>query len=211
MTEVFLIRHADAVYDSAIRDAHRPLSFRGLRQADALVEHVKSLGIEEIHTSPYQRCVHTVAPLAESLGLHLNVELDLREREFTGAHIQDWAGIWKTAWMDPDFAFDDGESGRRAQVRMYEAVMRVVTGSKAGRLAISSHGNVIALLLQKISSSFTFEHACSIRNPDVFRIVFDGASLSWDQEFDVAGLKSFATDFQTRTTDQTAAPRSESR
>jgi broad specificity phosphatase PhoE len=84
---------------------------------------------------------------------------------------------------------------------MYQAMMRVVTASKARRLAISSHGNVIALLLQQISSSFTFEHACSIRNPDVFRVVFDGVSLSWDHEFDVAGLKSFATAFQASKTD----------
>jgi 2,3-bisphosphoglycerate-dependent phosphoglycerate mutase len=201
MKEVFLIRHAEALYDPAVPDAERPLSPRGLLQANALVEHVDWLGIEEIHTSPYQRCLHTIAPLAESLGLHLNVEIDLRERTFTDAQIADWAAVWKTAWMDPDFAFEDGESGRRAQARMYQAMMRVVTASKARRLAISSHGNVIALLLQQISSSFTFEHACSIRNPDVFRVVFDGVSLSWDHEFDVAGLKSFATAFQTSKTD----------
>ena len=199
--EIFLIRHAEAVYDPKIPDARRPLSVRGLSQAAELVEQVERLGIEEIHTSPYERCLCTIAPLADKLGLHPNVVHDLRERVFTDGHIQDWAATWRTAWMDPDFAFDDGESGRRAQARMHEAMIRLVTASPAKKLAVSSHGNVIALLLQQIDSSFSFEHACSIRNPDVFRIMFDGVSLSWDGEFDVAGLRSFATTFQARSTE----------
>lgn len=201
MKEVFLIRHAEAIYDPKIPDAQRPLSARGLSQAADLAQQIERLGIEEIHTSPYERCLHTIAPLTEKLGLHLNVVHDLRERAFTDGHIQDWATTWRTAWMDPDFAFDDGESGRRAQARMYEAMIRLVTASPAKKLAVSSHGNVIALLLQQIDSSFTFEHACSIRNPDVLRIMFDGISLSWDSEFDVAGLRSFATTFQARSTE----------
>ena len=201
MREVFLIRHAEAIYESMILDAQRPLSVRGLRQAVELVKEVQGLGIEEIHTSPYERCLRTIAPLSENLGLRLNVVHGLRERVFTDGHIQDWATTWRTAWMDPDFAFDDGESGRNAQARMYEAMIRIVTTSTARTLAVSSHGNVIALLLQHIAPSFTFEHACAIRNPDVLRITFDGISLSWDDKFSVAGLDSFATTFQSRSTE----------
>lgn len=196
MKEVFLIRHAEAIYDAEITDAQRPLSVRGLRQAIKLVQNVEGLDIEEIHTSPYERCVRTIAPMSENLGLTVNVVHGLHERVFTDGHIQDWATAWRTAWMDPDFAFDDGESGRDAQARMYEAIIRIVTTSTARTLAVSSHGNVIALLLQRIAPSFTFENACAIRNPDVFRITFDGISLSWDDKFSVAGLDSFATTFQ---------------
>ena len=201
MKEIFLIRHAEAIYDPKIPDAHRPLSPRGTRQAAELVKQTEALGIEEIHTSPYERCLHTVAPLAERLGLQLNIVDDFRERAFTEGHIQDWASVWKAAWMDPEFAFDDGESGRRAQARMYEAIIRVVRASTAKRLAVSTHGNVIALLLDRIDASFTFEHACSIRNPDVLRVMFDGTSLLWDSAVAVAGLERFATSFEARSTD----------
>ena len=201
MKEIYLIRHAEAIYDPRIPDGQRPLSVRGRSQAAELVLQVEQLGIEEVHTSPYERCLHTIAPSAEKLGLHPNVVHDFRERVFTDGQIQDWATTWRTAWMDPDFAFNDGESGRQAQARMYQAMLRVVTASPAKKLAVSSHGNVIALLLQQIDSSFSFEHACSIRNPDVLRVMFDGVSLSWDSEFDVAGLRSFATTFQARSTE----------
>src|SRR5688572_18493348 len=66
---------------------------------------------------------------------------------------------------------------------MHEATLQVVTTSRADSLAISSHGNVIALLLQRIDARFAFEHACSIRNPDVLRVTYDGCTLRWDAEF----------------------------
>ena len=196
--EIYLVRHAEAVYESRIPDAARPLSARGVHQANALVTHLEHLGIEEIHSSPYERCVDTIAPLAEKLRLEPRIVQELRERAFTRSHIADWASVWRTAWIDPDFAFHDGESGRQAQQRMYEAVTRLVATSPARKLAVSSHGNVIALLLQRIDSRFGFEHACAIRNPDILRLTVDGNSLLWDADFAIVGLDAFATTFESR-------------
>jgi len=50
-------------------DSKRPLDERGRRQAQELVERLASLPVEEIHTSPFTRCVETVAPLAAARGL----------------------------------------------------------------------------------------------------------------------------------------------
>ena len=97
--------------------------------------------------------------------------------------------------MDPDFSFRDGESGREAQERMFIAIESIVTSSTARTLAISSHGNVIALLLQHIDTTYTFEHACAIRNPDVFRVTFDGKKLRWDRNFKLDALKAISTAF----------------
>jgi 2,3-bisphosphoglycerate-dependent phosphoglycerate mutase len=197
MKNVFLIRHAHAHYDSAIPDPRRPLSELGRRQAAELAGLVAHLGIEEIHTSPYERCLHTIQPLAESLGLRPRHVHELRERTFTDQHVPDWAATWETAWMDPDFAFPDGESGRSAQSRIFAAVEAIVAASAAETLAVSSHGNVIALLLQQIDPDFGFEHACGIRNPDVFRVTFDHRGLQWDREFRLDALARIATTFQT--------------
>ena len=196
--EIYLVRHAEAVYEAAIPDAERPLSARGLQQANALVTQLERVGIEEIHCSPYARCVSTIGPFAERLRLVPRIHDGLRERTFTRSHIADWASIWRTAWMDPDFAFHDGESGRQAQQRIFEAVTRVVSTSRARKIAVSSHGNVIALLLQRIDSRFGFDHACAIRNPDVLRLTVDGDSLIWDPDFRIAGLDAFATTFESR-------------
>ncbi|QEW03855.1 NUDIX hydrolase [Microbacterium lushaniae] len=48
-------------------DAARPLTGRGRRQADALVGPLRAFGVRKIISSPAERCVQTVAPLAAAL------------------------------------------------------------------------------------------------------------------------------------------------
>jgi 2,3-bisphosphoglycerate-dependent phosphoglycerate mutase len=191
--QIYLVRHAQSRYDPAVDDEHRELTLIGHRQAAQLGGVLLGLDIEEVHSSPYRRCVDTITPFARRAALDLNHVEGLRERTFTRDRIDDWDGIWKKVWMDFDFAFPDGESSRQAQARMHAATLQLATTSRAQTLAISSHGNAIGLLLQHIDPRFTFEHACAIRNPDVFRITFDGATLRWDTEFALEELAAFAT------------------
>jgi len=64
MTQCFLVRHADAGSRGIQNDAERALSRRGRTQADALVAQFAGDGITVIRSSPYARCMETVAPLA---------------------------------------------------------------------------------------------------------------------------------------------------
>jgi 2,3-bisphosphoglycerate-dependent phosphoglycerate mutase len=193
MKQIYLVRHAHTRYDPAIRDHERPLTVIGHDQAAALIPVLETLAIEEIHTSPYRRCIDTIGPFARHAGLQLNSVEDLRERAFTSRAVEDWPTLWKTVWTDFDFAFPDGESSRQAQRRMHAATLLVAKTSRARTLAIASHGNTIGLLLQHIDERFTFEHACAIRNPDVLRVTFDGTALVWDRDFAVESLGVFAT------------------
>lgn len=193
MKQVYLVRHAQTRYDPAVADEDRPLTSTGHEQAASLSGVLLGLGIEEIHSSPFRRCVDTITPFARSAALAVNHVHGLRERCFTRDRVDDWNTLWKKVWTDFDFALADGESSRQAQSRMYEATLDVVSSSRARTLAISSHGNVIGLLLQHIDPRFAFEHACSIRNPDVLRVTFDGAVLRWDADFALHDLGAFAT------------------
>lgn len=80
-----LIRHASAgdreQWDGD--DRLRPLDEKGRRQAAALVDELVSLDVRRIVSSPYTRCVETVAPLAAALGL--GVEEDDRLAEGAGS------------------------------------------------------------------------------------------------------------------------------
>jgi 2,3-bisphosphoglycerate-dependent phosphoglycerate mutase len=199
MKQIYLVRHAQTRYDPEVADPLRPLTTKGHEQAAALIRALHALQIEEIHTSPYRRCLDTIGPFATHVGLALNHVHDLRERAFTSARVDDWATLWKTVWTDFDFAFPDGESSRQAQLRMHAATLQVARTSRARTIAISSHGNTIGLLLQQIDAAFTFEHACSIRNPDVLRVTFDGEALRWDRSFALESLGVFATRVETAT------------
>jgi 2,3-bisphosphoglycerate-dependent phosphoglycerate mutase len=205
MKQIYLVRHAHTRYDPDVADSLRPLTAKGHEQAAALVGVLRALAIEEIHTSPYRRCLDTIGPFAAHAGLQVNHVEDLRERTFTSSRVDDWESLWKTVWTDFDFAFPDGESSRVAQRRMHAATLQVARTSRARSLAISSHGNTIGLLLQQIDEEFTFEHACSIRNPDVLRVTFDGESLRWDRSFALESLAGFATRVETAVEIRTSA------
>lgn len=60
-------------------DSERPLDDRGREQARELVSRLARFGIDEIHTSPYVRCVQTVEPLAAARDLEPLLRRELTE------------------------------------------------------------------------------------------------------------------------------------
>jgi 8-oxo-dGTP diphosphatase len=79
-----LLRHASAGDRDRwpVADRLRPLDNRGRRQAVALVEILRPLGVRRVLSSPYVRCIETVQPLAAAL--ELPVEPDDRLGEGAG-------------------------------------------------------------------------------------------------------------------------------
>ncbi len=76
---VHLIRHADAKSRKAWTepDLARPLSAKGLSQAQAIAEF--DVGNATIHTSPAVRCHSTIEPMATHLGLEVHLDPRLAE------------------------------------------------------------------------------------------------------------------------------------
>jgi broad specificity phosphatase PhoE len=68
---IILLRHAQAGSRSSWRgdDLVRPLTRDGRRQAADLVDVLAEIPVESIRSSPYLRCMETVAPIAARLGL----------------------------------------------------------------------------------------------------------------------------------------------
>ncbi len=81
---LYLVRHAKAGERAAWRgdDRLRPLSKEGRRQADALARLLARHTTGELVSSPYERCVQTLHPLAAVL--RLPVRDDARLAEGTG-------------------------------------------------------------------------------------------------------------------------------
>ena len=81
MDRVFLLRHASAGKREEYSgdDRQRPLDAKGLAHARGLVELLSGFPVGRIIASPYLRCVETVAPLAEALGVALEVREELAE------------------------------------------------------------------------------------------------------------------------------------
>jgi 8-oxo-dGTP diphosphatase len=77
---LYLIRHAQAG-DRLIgsSDLYRPLSPKGHRRAKQLAKMLQDRGITRILSSPATRCVQTVEPLADGLGVEVEEQPDLWE------------------------------------------------------------------------------------------------------------------------------------
>ena len=57
----------------------RPLSKKGEKQAEQLVEILQRYAIRSVVSSPYVRCIQTLEPLAHSRGMHVNSSAALAE------------------------------------------------------------------------------------------------------------------------------------
>lgn len=78
---LYLVRHAKAGsrsgYDGP--DHERPLTQKGRAQADAIAERLAPAGVPRVLSSPYVRCVQTLTPLADRLGLRVETTEALAE------------------------------------------------------------------------------------------------------------------------------------
>ena len=86
-TEIYLVRHADAVPESDATftiyddyEAH-PLSARGRAQAEALGERFADAGIAAVYASRIRRARETAEAIASVAGVEVREEADLREIE----------------------------------------------------------------------------------------------------------------------------------
>jgi 8-oxo-dGTP diphosphatase len=78
---VLLVRHARAgarkLWEGP--DIERPLSKKGMRQAEGLVDMLARYPMDRIVSSPFVRCTQTVEPLAEKLKLEIELRAELSE------------------------------------------------------------------------------------------------------------------------------------
>ena len=77
----YVVRHAQAGDRRRWKgpDEERPLSRKGRRQAEHLAAMLANEEIDTIWSSPFLRCRQTVEPLAERLGLPVEVAAELAE------------------------------------------------------------------------------------------------------------------------------------
>jgi broad specificity phosphatase PhoE len=78
---VLLVRHAVAMRrrDWTEADHLRPLTPKGIAQAEGLVDLLGTFDVTRIFSSPYVRCVQTVQPLAAKLGVAVEEIEELAE------------------------------------------------------------------------------------------------------------------------------------
>ena len=87
---VYVVRHGKAGHRSDWDgdDRERPLTTAGLRQAAALADRLAVEEVKTLWSSPYVRCVQTLAPLADRIGLLIASDDRLAEGASPGDTIE---------------------------------------------------------------------------------------------------------------------------
>ena len=165
MASFLLIRHADSPW---LPDEARPLSPAGLIAADELAEQLGSFDIEAIYCSPYLRAQQTIAPLARRSARVVTTVTDLRERPFGSFSPVTFADAARLAWQNPDTSWPDGESPLAAQERIVRFVEMLAASKPRRPVVLSTHGNLLALLLNAFDARIGYDFWNALRFPDAF-------------------------------------------
>jgi len=193
ITTVYFVRHAQSHPTEGIENADWPLSVRGRQQAEDLAPLLLPLEIGHLVSSPFARCLRTIAPFAELGSLTIEVCSDLRERHLGIGLDGDFPSVWRRSWEDFDFAMPGHETSREAKRRFVAAVDRICRDHEGQTIGVCAHGNVIGLLLHHLDESNGRETAEGLTNPDVLRFRVDDGTITWDRAFRLAGLEGVAT------------------
>jgi probable phosphoglycerate mutase len=184
-TELVLVRHGQSEAYVPGRlfplvDGHGdpPLSAEGAQQGIKVADRLGKEPISAIYATTLQRTVQTAAPLAERLGLDLEIEADLRE-----VHLGDWEGgiyrqmvaeghplILQAAAEERWDVIPGAEPSAALAGRVRAAIERIAARHPGERVAAFTHGGVIgqALSLASGSRPFAFVGAA---NASISRLV----------------------------------------
>jgi 8-oxo-dGTP diphosphatase len=81
---VLIVRHGTAGIKSRYKgdDRSRPLDKNGRAQAESLVGQLMAYGATEVYAADRVRCIQTVEPVAQELGVTITAEADLTEEAY---------------------------------------------------------------------------------------------------------------------------------
>lgn len=175
MTTIYLVRHAHSTYTPEERK--RPLSDKGRKEAEKICEVLQSYPVDVIVSSPYQRAIETVSPLAERLHKKIDLIEEMRERTLMKGGANDFNQAIQAVWEDETFAWPGGESNRMARNRGVQAIEGILNRYQGQQVVVGTHGNIMALIMGAYDNSYGFQFWKSLSMPDVYALSFEGKRL----------------------------------
>ena len=157
MARLLLVRHGKTEWNEAGRYVGRSdigLSASGLREAEALGQHLAGERIDAIYCSNLKRAVQTAQVIASGRDVELVICEELREMDFgelEGLTLEEirqrrpefdwWTG------RDADMQFPQGESVRRVASRVGPFAGRLERHAEGETVLIVAHGGTLRALI----------------------------------------------------------------
>lgn len=123
--------------------------------------------MELLVSSPYTRAQQLIAPLAQRLGLPVEIDPRLAERVLSAEPLEHWREAIRQTFEDLDLAWPGGESSRTAMARGRATVDGLLT-RPVGVVVVVTHGNLMTLILRSFATQFALQAWERLSNPDVY-------------------------------------------
>lgn len=167
MDKLIVVRHSET--EGQHEDS--PLTKQGIRQAQTLAYFLDRAGheVDRIISSPFLRAVETIKPYARKKGLEVETDERLEERVLSHEPLNDWEEVLHDTFQDPELKLSGGESSKEAKKRVL-SLIEELEQEDCGNVLLVTHGNLLALLLQKYKREIGFYEWKRLTRPDVFLV-----------------------------------------
>jgi broad specificity phosphatase PhoE len=135
VTTLLLVRHGETDWNAEGRlqgHTDRPLNEYGRRQAGELAEQLAEEAVDAIYASDLVRARETAEIVARRLGLEVEVDPDLREKNWGS-----WEGLTGDERVTVEYV---GASTEDHRERVMRAVDRIVERHAGRRVVVVTHG-----------------------------------------------------------------------
>jgi probable phosphoglycerate mutase len=205
-TPILLIRHGETVWNRSGRVQgwqDSPLSAAGRAQAQALAARLAVDRVERLISSDLGRAQETARPIAARLGIPVELDPALRERNygiFEGrTHVEierDHPTEYATfIGRDPTYAIPGGESADEFAARVLPALERIAATCAGGRVAVVTHGGVLGVVYRHaMKVPADAERGYTLANASVNHVRFGAGEWFIERWGDLAHLADAVAD-----------------
>jgi len=146
MTLVYLVQHAEKEHIAG----DPGISSNGVSQAHLTGCWLRKAGIAAIYSSPLRRAHETADCIAAETGLHVAVDVRLRERVNwdVGTPAHEFCAQWTCSTMDRDYVPASGESSRQAGDRLCDFLLWLPAAPAP--VGVVTHGGVTVDVLRTL-------------------------------------------------------------
>jgi len=150
MTTFYFVRHGHR----ALTAGDPPLSGKGIAQAQALAQALRSRPIVAVYASPLRRAHETAEWIARTHNLPVVGDARLRERmnwgDETGQSFEEFIAQWERCTRERDYQPPGGDSARAAGGRVESFVREQAQRHPQGEVVAVLHGGVLTDFLVNV-------------------------------------------------------------
>jgi len=175
-TVIYFVRHADSPYVEG-QERSRGLSERGMKDALSVRNILVDEGIDVCISSPYERAIRTIRPTADSCGMEVIVEEDLRERKIGDFAPSSFLEAKQRVYDDFNYSFPNGESSYDAQSRALTTLKQIIKNYYNKKVVIGTHGDIMTLMLNGLNQYYGYEFWQSTSMPDIYKVYLNDLEI----------------------------------